>query len=553
VTRSSLRSIHFSARAGAVAVSLALAVALAAGRATGQAPGGANEPAPTILLESNPDSALGTALAEIVGTPLTLAEATAAALDQATDVRVARGAMLAARGEMRSEKGAFDPELFAEISRTEEDSPTASPFSGATVLRTKQSFASGGARVTLPIGTELTASLQTSKLETNSDFAGVDPEYDAAAGLTFRQPLLKGFGPAAWGARSAAVRRYEAARARYDDAAQRMGAVVEQTYWDLYAAERDLAVQHLLRDRAASVVDQAERREKAGLVGPSVTANARVFLSEQEQAVLDREEQYDAISDRLASLLGRRPGGDPARFRPVDNPPRDFPVEPEDSVVARAIARNRSLAASERDVAAARAHAREARWNAYPQLDLFGSIGGVGLAGQSRDIVFGGDTLRTNISGARADAASDAIERTSPNWTLGARVTVPIGFRQGMGDHQQAKGELEQAEQRYLAARRSLEERVRAAHRELVHSVKRLDAARMGIHAALEQARIGLLEYGLGRGTTFDLVRLGADVASSQQRFSQALVRTAKAVAELRWLTSSGGTAGATSTGKTTP
>ena len=132
-------------------------------------------------------------------------------------------------------------------------------------------------------------------------------------------------------------------------------------------------------------------------------------------------------------------------------------------------------------------------------------------------------------------------------------MTLPIGFRQGMGEHQRAKGELEQAEQRYLAERRSLEERVRAAHRDLVHSVKRLDAARMGVDAALEQARVGLLEYGLGKTTSFDLVRIGADVASSQQRFSQALVRTAKAVAEIRWLTSSHDAAGSTSTEKTTP
>jgi outer membrane protein TolC len=132
-------------------------------------------------------------------------------------------------------------------------------------------------------------------------------------------------------------------------------------------------------------------------------------------------------------------------------------------------------------------------------------------------------------------------------------VTLPLGLRAGRGEHQRAQGELEQAEQRYLAARRSLEERVRAAHRELVHSVKRLEAATEGVDASLEQTRVGLLEYGLGKATSFDLVRLGADVASAQQRYSQALVRSAKAVAELRWLTAGGASDDATSTGKTTP
>lgn len=524
-----------------------------AGAQTPPPPGATTEPTRAITLETNPDSALTIALSQITGAPLTLAEAVAASMDQATEVRDARGALLAARGAMRAEKGAFDPELFAEVFRNESETPTVSPFSGASLIRGKQASASGGARVTLPIGTELTASIQSVRIDADSSFSGANPEYDAAAALEFRQPLLKGFGPGAWGKRNAAVRSYEAARARYEDVVQRTRAVVAQTYWDLYAAERDLAVQRLLRDRAAAFLDQAEKRGKAGIVGPSVVANARVFLSEQEQAVLDREEQFDKISDRVGSLMGRRPSSELMRYRPVDNPPREFVVETEDSVVARAMAANRSLAGAERDVAAARSLARGARWNAFPELDLFGSIGGVGLNGTPRPISFAGTTYLANVSGDRSDAISDAIDRRYPNWTVGARVTVPIGFRAGRGEYERAKGELEQAEQRYLAARRSLEERVRAAHRDLVHSVKRLEAAREGVDAALEQARIGLLEYGLGRTTSFDLVRLGADVASSQQRFSQALVRTAKAVAEIRWLTSSHDTAGSTSTEKITP
>jgi outer membrane protein TolC len=52
--------------------------------------------------------------------------------------------------------------------------------------------------------------------------------------------------------------------------------------------------------------------------------------------------------------------------------------------------------------------------------------------------------------------------------------------------------------------------------------------------------RIGVLQYNSGRTTAFELVRLGADLASAQQRYSQALVRTAKAESALRFLTSSG-------------
>jgi outer membrane protein TolC len=99
---------------------------------------------------------------------------------------------------------------------------------------------------------------------------------------------------------------------------------------------------------------------------------------------------------------------------------------------------------------------------------------------------------------------------------------------------------MDQAEQRAIATRRSLEERVRAAYRELEHASKRMETAESGVTASLEQVRIGVLEYRSGRTTAFELTRVAADLATAQQRFSQALVRTAKAYADLRRLTSEG-------------
>jgi outer membrane protein TolC len=67
-----------------------------------------------------------------------------------------------------------------------------------------------------------------------------------------------------------------------------------------------------------------------------------------------------------------------------------------------------------------------------------------------------------------------------------------------------------------------------------------LEAAQGGVNASLEQVRIGLIEYRNGRTTAFELTRVSADLATAQQRLSQALVRTAKAYADLKRLTSEG-------------
>jgi len=493
-----------------------------------------------VTLETNIDSTLTLALQKIQGVPLTLEEATNAALQQSTTVRDADAALRAARGSLRRERGAFDPEIFAASVRSGVDQPTASPFAGAAVLQTDRTDTEAGGRVRLPAGTELSASLVTTKQETNSAYSALEPQYNTLGRLDLRQPLLKGFGPGSWGERSAATREYEAAQARYDDAVLEIRSQVERTYWDLYAAERDLGVQQIIRERAAALVQETELRAKTGLVGPGDVASAKVFLAEQEQSLIDREEGLDSVSDQIASLIGRRPQGEAPRYRPLDSPPRDFALEPQDSLVARAMRQSLEVKSAERDLAAARAREQSAKWNMLPSLDVVGSVGGLGLSGTGRDVVFGSDTLHTNVNGDFSDTWTQVTKRDYPTWSAGLSLSIPIGFRAGSGEHDRLRGEADRAEQRLIAVRRSLDERVRSGHRDLLNAKRRLDAAQSGVDASLTRARIGLLEYRNGRTTAFEVVQLGADLASAQQRYSQALVRTAKAAAELRRLTAEG-------------
>jgi outer membrane protein TolC len=503
-------------------------LALAGPRAAGAA-----DPA----LEANPDSALALALERIAGAPLSLGEATEAALARATALTEAREGVRAARGAVSRERGAFDPEIFGQAERTGEETPSASPFSGAEVLETENTNVEAGARVLLPLGTEIAASLGTTRSETNSAFASLDPQIDAAGRLSLRQPLLAGFAPSASAPLTAAKRELEAARAQEADAELGVRGRVETTYWDLYAAERDYAVQILIRDRAKAFMDETDMRGRAGLVGPGAVANARVFLAEQEQAVLDREEELDRTSDRLASLMGTRPPGGQVRFRPIDIPPSDFPLVDQEELVAEARRNNHVIEAARRLAASQSVRARGAGWDALPELDLLGSLGGNGLSGTGQDVIFGGDTLKTSIDGGFGDAWRQVREREFPTWSVGLRLAVPLGLRGGRGEHARLRAETARAEAQVVALERALEEQVRATHRELANGSLRLQVAREGVAAAFEQVRIGLIEYRSGRSTAFELVRLGADLATAQQRYSQAMVRTAKAAAGLRQLT----------------
>jgi outer membrane protein TolC len=487
---------------------------------------------------ASPDSALQSILATFEGTRLPLNDAVQRALTNATSVRTAEAAYGAARGSARREAGTFDPALFFGVNYVDQRQPTASFFAGAAVLGTTQTTGTAGMRWESPVGTKIEASLNAVRLVSNSSFAFLNPQFTTLGTLSFRQPLLGGFHVSARKDLTKAERDMDAAQARYDQEVMAVATRVEQSYWDLYAAERDFAVQKLTRDRAAAFLTDTEVRANTGLVGPNQVANAKTFLAEQEILLLDREEHLERLSDQFASLIGTRPEAGKHRFLTVDSPPGDFFIDEADSLVVHAIAGNLQLRAARSDVEGRRALSSAAFWEALPRVDVVGSLGGSGLAGTAQDVIFGTDTLRTTVGGAFSDAARQAVRRQYPTWSVGVEVNIPIGLRSGLGEEDRLEEEVRIADQEYIRQSRVLEEQVRASHQELANGKRRLKAAREGVDAAQEQVRIGLIEFQNGRSTAFELVRLGADYAIAQQRYSQALVRRAKAAAQLRQLTS---------------
>ena len=490
--------------------------------------------------QTNPDSALQSILKAIEGTPLTLQQAIENGLRNATSVQMAEASLMVAQGAVRRDRGFYDPELFFNLKINQQEAPTASFFAGSPTLVTRQFNSSSGLRINLPTGTEFELAINTVQLKTNSLFAFLNPEYNAVGTFSFRQPLLRGFTASGRKQLTSSERQLDAAQARYDQQVLTTSAEVERVYWDLYAAERDYAVQKLTRNRADAFLKEAELRAKSGLVGPNQVANAKTFLAEQELGLLRMDEQLGRLSDRLSSLIGLRPESSAQRFITLNNPPGDFFVEPLETLIENARKSNLDLLAAEKDVEAVDALANAAKWEAFPSLDLVGSIGGNGLAGTSRQVVFGGDTLSLPPGrvGGFGDAVSQVVEHKFPNWSVGVEVTVPIGFRSGLGERDRLNALVAFNQHRYTDLSRQLEEQIRDIYRVLSHGKARLTAAREGVEAAQEQVRIGLVEFRDGRVTAFELVRLGEDFAIAQRRYSEALVLTAKAAATLRQLTS---------------
>ena len=482
---------------------------------------------------ANPDSALAQQLRALEGVPLALDEAIGLAVEHATEVREAEAQVRAAEGVLRSQRGVFDPSVFAAADKSREEWPKSSSFSETEHEATLFNV---GAETDLRTGGHVRAGVETARDGTDQPFS-YGTTYTARGRLDVVQPLLSGFGPAARRDLTAAEHNLVAARAAADATRLSVEARTERAYWELYAAQRDYAAERVIRDGGAGLLDEARKKASAGLVGPNQVANARVFLAERSAALLDVGERMDLLSDQLATLLGTRPAGAP-RFRPVSEPPRDFTPQPADAMVEVAMQKNPGLQVYVQRVEIAKAVERGARWNALPSLDFVGSLGGNGLTANGRQpFTFGSDSTFLNVQGDYGDAWSQALKRDFPTWSAGLRFTLPLGMRQDGGEHDRARAQVLVVEQQLEGARRSLDVEVRTGVRALENAQERVQLAAEGAEASLDQVRIGRLEYQAGRTTAFELVRLAGDLATAQRRYSQALVRAAQAVTSLRELT----------------
>lgn len=503
---------------------LLLAGALAAGHAR------AAEPPP--LADPDTSYLAGETAATTLG--LTLEQAQRLSAANSPSARAAAAALRSARGSRMSAAAAFDPVLFLSGEQTDVESPVSSPFAGSK-LRTRTT--SGGVAWRSPIGTDLNLGIERIRVETDAPFSTLPTERRAHARVDFVQPLLRGFGLAATrGDLRAADRELEAARQAYAAATFDLVADVENAYWELYAAESRLAVQRLLRQRAAVFLRDQTLRGRAGVVGPGAVAIATTFLADQETALLDARLRTAATADRLAEVMGIRAERGQS-WSTVEQPPAPGPVEPLGTVLALALEANPSLRAAQADSAAARARERRAAAHGRPTLEAFGGYGASGLSGIGRQIVFGSDTVGTAFDRDFGDAWDQVSGRDYPEWSFGLRLRTTIGWRAERGEHQRQLGNYERARETLRARRLALESSVRAAHREAELGERELTATLTLVAAAEEQARIARLEYQAGRGTAYDLVNFEADLAGARLREAEVRVRIARAASELRRLT----------------
>jgi outer membrane protein TolC len=321
---------------------------------------------------------------------------------------------------------------------------------------------------------------------------------------------------------------------------------VENAYWDLYLAYRDLDAKIRARDAALESWRRVHALYEAGRAGGEAEKEAEAreqyfrFQEEVQNALAGRlidgtqtfngssggtlrQIQGVRVAERRLRLMMGLPISDGRLIRTIDEPRMAKVVFDWDDVLHEALARRVEL--------------RRQRWQVKKrELELIASrnfmLPNLDVVGLYRWRGFGHDLLsaRNDVDGQFSSAYQNFLSGNFQEWNLGMEFNVPIGYRRGNAAVRNAQ--LQLARERALLA-----EQERSIAHDLTNNIA--DAERsyeisQTAYNRREAARAQLASmqaaYDSDQVPFFQVLDAQRRVAESETRFSQAQVDYALAV-----------------------
>jgi outer membrane protein TolC len=471
---------------------------------------------------------------------VTLKEAIALALVHNPGIAAERLEPTRLRAGVLAEQGRFDPAFAAELESRKSEIPNASALGGTAVSRIDERFANFHLMKLFRSGTQFSVDFLNDRLDTNSRFNTLRPQYTPELGFSLVQPLLRNLG---WNFTYLVVRVAEetadAGFYQYEAALADFVQQVIEAYWSVVRAQENLEVQRESRALADRTVEENEARVRVGLLPPVAVLEARADAMARAEQVILAENDLRVSRQRLAQLAYYRPADTviPRTLEPVEEAtPEEVTVDIE-GTLATALERRPEIHASARGITARQLDEKAAANQLLPRVDLLGSYGHNGLSGTARCVQFGGTvTCEPPFAGSKTDAYERLKDFRS--YAFGFQVQVPFANAAAEGQHAQARIARDQAElgHRDLLSRVTLE--VEQSVSDMASSRQRIDTSRIARELAEENLRNQEKRHEVGMATTKDLLDFQTRLTSARAAEVQAKIDYAIAVA--RWRRSKG-------------
>jgi HAE1 family hydrophobic/amphiphilic exporter-1 len=469
------------------------------------------------------------------GIRLSLDEAVALAVANNQDLNVSVNAAEASSFQLLSTWGIFDPLAEAFVQRAHDEQPATSQLVGADVsTRDTTDF---GASVTqlAPTGGTFTLGFAGNRTSTNSTFFFVNPSYFSGLTLSFTQPLLRNFGRDAttWLIRTARNSR-DASYQSFVRSVQGTVNGVEQAYWDLVYALRNLEVQREARTLSADLNRITRIKIDVGSLAPIDIVQTEVGIATAEQQIIIAEGLIGDAQDRLKRLLNL----DPARWTvpivPTDEVRVDQPAVSVEEGMRTALSRRPEIIAAAYNVDSDRIRYEYWRNQTRPALDLYGSYGNTGIGGTTTIRDEQGNII-SRTSGGFGDAFEQVVDRDFKNWQIGLRFSYPILNRRAKGQRGAALYTWEANKAGLTALEQNVLVEVRAAARDIDTASRSIAAAQKSRELAERNLDAERKKFENGMTTSFQVLEITNDLSLARVNELQALAIYRKALSRYHY------------------
>ncbi len=347
----------------------------------------------------------------------------------------------------------LDTNVASTIQFERQTQPSTNFFTGGTSSTNTYDFA-----VTqgLPTGTNLEFDFNNTYATTSNPITLYSPQLTSNFRLQLTQHLLQGAG--------IFVNRrfvYQAINdRRITDAAFRQQILytvnqVENIYWGLVSAYEDVQAKERALDQSTKLDQDTRKQLQIGTMAPLDVVNADANVASDKQALIISQSnlryQQQIIKQAIARNLND-PALESAPVIPTDRISTEVvpeESEPVDALVKEAFKRRPEL---EQAVLALKNDAitlKGARNALLPTFDVYGFLGGTGIAGSINpncDSTFNGNACNSGVSTGWGTAAQNSFNLSAPNKGVGFTINIPLRNRTAQADQARSLIEYRQAE-----------------------------------------------------------------------------------------------------------
>ena len=206
--------------------------------------------------------------------------------------------------EIITQEADFDPSLSFEAKATQERNLLASAFAQPPKSNVNSQSLDLSFNQKLKTGTEYEIKLENSRTETNSAFAGLNPQFTTRLEASLTQPLLKNFGSDV-NKTNIYVAKNNLDISDFDFKNKVIEVITdaENVYWDLVFSREDLKVQQKSVERAQDLERRVKAQVEVGTLAPLEILQAKSEVASREEAVIQARKLIQDNQDNLKNIL----------------------------------------------------------------------------------------------------------------------------------------------------------------------------------------------------------------------------------------------------------